>query len=587
MAEPDDSRVPLTLTIGSIPVDLSVSPVCQETSSSFTDYVYTASSTPRIVAVSPAHATPGSLIELSLSGLSDIASDNVFLFGGHIRLTCTEYDPAFLSTTLNATNTATGSTYTEAVTIIQCRLPNDILPGNYRTLLHVSGRGWSNAVLEDTSIEIRPRIDSSPQIQSISLRGGVPITLQTSGLLPSSISSTRVLVGNTPCVVQSISDDGELTCLTQAAVDDGYSSLIDQNTPVGYWTLQTDLPGGETDGSWSFMNKGSIGNLADAVIVGAVVDRQEGISGNAFTDQAASFDDAYLVVPPLESFSMPAGFSTELWLKSNQNVQNYHIVLSSTSYEAGIAQGYVVMLNPCNQIEFWIATGEIVSQSSADSSGSALVPGCELISHISECSSSCTEQLTIAESTGLPQGVWHVIRSEQFDWMEWAHVYFEWTVTADHSDLYDEWSNEDCTIDNTCGGTQTLSVNGMSITASTNFLHARNVPVEIGGSSNTGSNTLGTNVSPFNGKIDEIAFYSRPLSQSDVDSRVFYGSSNEQPVWIFVEGVDGIGTGAVPNVEYPPQNVAFVNEIVLDWDNVQNGDYILNSSTALRFEWNG
>lgn len=525
-----------------------------------------------------------------MSGLSDTASDNLFLFGGNLPLTCTADDLGILSTTLNTTNVGVGNTYIETVTVVQCTLPNDILPGKYRTLLHVSGRGWASAVLEDTSIEIRPRIDSSPHISSISLRGGVPITLQTTGLLPSSIADTRVVIGNTPCQIQSISANGELTCLTQAAVDDGYSSIVHQNLPVGYWTLQADLPRGESDGIWSFRNWGSLGNLANAVTFGDVVNGQEGISGNAVTDQAASFDDSHLRVPALEEFSMPAGFAAEFWLKSNVNVQNYRIVFSSTSYEDEIARGYAVLLNPCSQIEFWTATDETFTPSSASgsasgfASGSALMPQCELINDISECSSSCTGQLTIADSAVLPQGVWNVIRSESFDWMEWVHVYFDWTVTADRRDLYEESSSEDCTLDNLCNGTQTLSVNGFSITASTNFVRATNVPIEIGGSSSIG---LVPNVSPFDGKLDEIAFYSRPLSQSDIDSRVFYGVSTEQPIWLSVEGVDGIGTGAVPNVEYPEWNPIFTNEMVVDWDNVQDGDYSLDSSTALRFEWTG
>ncbi len=591
MAEPEETTVPLILAIGSIPVDITSSPpTCQETSSPFIDYTYTASSTPQIVSISPSHTTPGSLIELTLSGLSDVTSENVFLFGGTVPLTCTAYDPAVISTTLNTTNAAIGNTYTETITTVQCTLPSDILAGNYRTLLNVAGRGWASAVLEDTSIEIRPQIDSAPHISSISLRGGVSITLQTSGLLPSSITETRVLIGNTPCAMQSVSDNGELTCLTQAAVDDGYSSLITQNSPIGYWTLQADITSGESDGSWSYRNWGSAGSLANAVIVGDVVNRQEGISGNDVTNQAASFDSSHLVVPAVEEFSMPAGFASEFWLKLDQNDPNYRIVFSSTSYQEEVARGYVVLMNPCNQVEFWIGTGDSSSQSSADLFGSAeqvLIPECYLISDISECSSSCTGQLTIDESTDLPQGTWHVIRSEQIDWMQWTHVYFDWTVTSNRSNLYQEWSSEDCTIDNLCNGTQTLSVNGFTTIAGTNFLRATNAPIEIGSSSNTVDNSLNTNVLPFDGKLDEIAFYSRPLIQSDIDARMAYGSSEEQPIWLSIEGLDGVGTGAVPNVEYPEWNPAFTNEMVVDWDNVQNGEYSLDTSTALRFEWTG
>ncbi len=527
-----------------------------------------------------------------------MADDNILVFGGTTSITFTSYNPASLSTshsTPTTSSTSTGVIYMDSVSTVQCTLPDDIQSGNYRTVLHVAGRGWGNAVLEDTTVEIRPRIDGSPQISSISLRGGVPIILQTSGLVPSLITNTRVLIGNTPCRVQSISNSGELTCLTGAAVDDGYSSVINQNSPLGYWTLQADLPRGETDGLWSFRNWGSVGSSADATLVGEVETRREGISGNAVTDQAASFESSHFVVPALQEFSRPSGFAAEFWLTSEQDTENYRILFKSSRYEDGIARGYVVMMNRCNQVEFWIATGETSVQNSGDSSGSsgsagsARVPECEVIADVSDCSSACTGLLTVADSSDLPQGVWHVIRSEQTDWTNWAHVYFGWTVENDRSELYDIWSDEDCTIDSLCSGTQTLSVNGYSTTVITHFLRATDTPIEIGGSGivDIGIIPLSGDLSSFDGELDEIAFYSRPISQADIDARVHFGTSEEQPIWIMVEGVDGIGNGAVPNVKYPEFRMEFASEMQLDWDIVRNGDYVLDSSTALRFEWTG
>ncbi len=550
------------------------------------------------MSVFPSKASPGDSIELSISGLSDMADDNILVFGGNTPIACTSHNPATVSTsysTPTTSSTSTGVTYMDTASVVQCTLPDDILPGNYRTVLHVAGRGWGNAVLDDTTIEITPRIDSSPQILSISLRGGVPIILQTSGLVPSSITNTRVLIGNTPCIVQSISNSGELTCLTQAAVDDGYSSVINQNSPLGYWTLQADLPRGETDGGWSFRNWGSVGSLADATLVGEVQTRREGISGNVVTNQAASFESSHLVVPALQEFSRHSGFAAEFWLMSEQDTENYRIIVKSFSYEDSVARGYVVLINRCNQVEFWIATGETSAQNSGDfsgsagSAGSAFVPECEVIDDASDCSSTCTGLLTIADSSDLPQGVWHVIRSEQSDWTTWAHVYFGWTVENDQRELYDIWSEEDCTIYNLCSGMQTLSVNGYSTTVITNFLRATDTPIEIGGSGviDMGIIPLSGHLSSFEGELDEIAFYSRPISQADIDARVHFGTSEEQPIWITVEGVDGIGNGAVPNVKYPEFRMEFASEMQLDWDIVRNGDYVLDSSTALRFEWTG
>ena len=311
-------------------------------------------------------------------------------------------------------------------TTIQCTLPSNIRPGYYRTILHVAGQGWASAVLEDTTVKVTPRIDSSPHINSISLRGEIPLTFSTTGLLPSSITNTRVLIGNTPCIVQSIASDGALTCLSQAAQDDGYSSLIQRSRPLGYWSLQADLSNDEVDGDVSFSNGGSVGSLADALVVGGVETRQEGISGNSATDQAAFFESSYLVVSSEERFTRPVGFAAEFWLKSDQLSDKYRIVFSSASYHDNIARGYVVLINPCNQLEFWVAVGpedqgSAKGQSSGHSSGYSSGQGllgpddmCEVISDVSMCSFSCLGPLTVPDTSTLPRGPWHVIRSGAF-----------------------------------------------------------------------------------------------------------------------------------------------------------------------------
>ena len=544
------------------------------------------------MSTSPSRASPGEAVNFTLVGLSQQSIDNMLIFGGRSPLACHYVDPPLVSTMLVMPDTSISiqGVFDNTPTTVECTLPTNVHPGKYRTVLHVAGQGWASAVLADTTVEVTPRIDSSPQVSSISLRGGIPLTFSTTGLIPSSITNTRVLIGNTPCIVQTITESGELTCLSQAAVDDGYSSLIQQSRPLAYWSLQADLSNGEVDGIVLFRNGGSIGRSADAVVAGTVLTGQEGISGNSVTDQAAYFESSYLVIPSEERLTRPADFAAEFWFKSDQNSDEYRIVFSSASYHNNIARGYIVLINPCNQLEFWVATepedqgsgssGQGVGLGSGQSSGQGLFPeyDCGVILDVSVCSSSCTGSLTISEASTLPRGTWHVIRSELSDWSDWTYVYFGWEVEEEHND---------CTVNNRCGGTQTLAINDDLTTTSTTFMHSLDTPIEVGGTSILPMGVPLGELTPFSGYLDEIAFYSKALSTEDIQNRVHFGSTEDQPIWLTVEGVNGIGTGVVPNVKYPEWNMAFTDEVSIDWNSVRDGSHVLGNSTALRFEWTG
>lgn len=596
----EDISSSLSIRINSVSIDLSAfSITCEQTSLSFSGYTYSIASTPILISTSPSFATPGDSIELTIIGISESSDDNTLIFGGRTPLPCVSVYPMALSATNIApvtTNAAAFPNYNDSVSTLQCTLSVDIAPGKFRTLLHVSGRGWASAHLEDTSLEIRPRITTSPTILSSSLRGGDVLVFSTVGLLPSSITMASVSVGNTPCPVQSISLSGELTCKTQPAVDDGYSSLITRDSPLAYWTLQNDYHRSnglflESEGEGTFRSGGTLGYQADATVVGEVEGQHEGISGNSITDQAAFFEASYLVVSGLRNFSNPTGFSAEFWLRTESIDEKYRILFKSSTFQDGISQGYIVLLNPCNKVEFWVATG--ISLETAAMGGFS---DCDVITNTFDCSQLCRGVMVVEESSNqysLPSGVWHILRDNLTDWSNWRHVYFSWEVDDDSVDLdllRSSWSDADCSQENLCNGTQALAVHGVFTTSSTVYLRSINTDIEMGGVSILPVDTttaMEGGLSPFVGFLDEIVIYRQPLSIAQVEDRLLYGNGEHQPVWVTVEGVDGIGTGSVPDIEYPEWNVDFTNEIFVDWDNVLDGSQVLDNATALRFQWTG
>ena len=504
--------------------------------------------------------------------------DNVFTIGGK---------PCIAPVRVSAT--ATFPDFTPSIALMynnhnfDCTIPH-LEPGTYRVVMHVAGRGWAHSVGDET-IVIKPanRGDTAPLTGS--LRGGLEILVYTRGLSPADITKTRVDIGNTPCPVQRITDSGEVTCITQAARDDGYSSVVEHSNALAYWSLQADYfePDGlyiGSDGTNWFRSGGSLGTDANAAIVGAVIGRQDGISGNNITDQAANFNASYIEVPGLEELSNPAGFGYELWMKVPERSEKYQIIVDSGSFTNDTSRGYLLVLNPCNELEFWLATGQSLSSFSD-------TIDCPSINQ-SQCSVPCNGY-SIIEQSGetmgtLPAGVWHVIRTLQSDWSGWHQVAFGW-----EADNYEQ-ADENCTNINLCSGTQELYVDSSIVNSSeTTYLHSPDASFQIGGTTRLPVDITMTStefqLGPFAGYLDEISIYSKPLEDSEVSRHHFYGSSERQPVWITVDGVDGVGTGVVPNVVYPELVPEFEQEMIVDWESVQDGDYTVENNTAIRVEW--
>ena len=573
--ELEDIDVPLSFTINSIPLRISDYTIqCTESGTNFLQYSYSVSSTPVLLNLSSTTAVSGDELQLEFEGISETPEDNIFFFGGSVGMNCSLADPPSFSTTLTSPSNTTSTNmrvYTSRT--VTCTVP-DVPAGVYYPRLHVAGRGWGHANLGKTMLTLHPQITGSPSVINGSLRGGLTLTLPTRGLLQSDISRTKIQIGNTPCSVQDIDSQGLLTCFTRATVDDGYSSLIRASSPLAYWSLQADYYRSNdsylsSDGSSFFRSSGSLDIRANASIHGMVSTQQAGISGNSFSDQSIQFTEAaYLQVPTLEELFNPSGFAMEFWLKFSISVPNYRFIVNASSTCEGVACGFIVVLNLCNEIEFWVAG----SESNIDSTSTE----CTLITDTSQCPQACRGHIRVPESRqlALPSGVWHVIRNGRSDWTDWHHVYISWQVNDDE--------NEYCISDSRCNGRQGLTIDGERLSIASTYFRS-NSGIQIGGCSSfpLGSTGLWSGLAAFRGYLDEVAYYSKPLQSTEIASRMRFGTQDIQPIWLSVEGMDG---SSISDIRYP-EVAPMLNQVMIDWESAMNLVQTHEDSILLQFEW--
>jgi len=576
--ELEDIAVPLSIRLGanSVPVQITASSVtCSDSASIFQSYLYSTAATPMLSSVVPRRAVPGDTVTLELVGISSSDSDNLFAFGNSM-VGCSSAAPPLLPAAV-APPTATSNVGVYGSHIVSCTIPATLPTGVYRPLLHVVGRGWGFSSVEDTALYIQPRITGSPSVSAGSVQGGVRLEVRTQGLARSDVGRTRVSIGNTPSKVQDIDDTGLLTFLTGPAVDDGYSSLVERQGPLAYWPLQADYHSRvdssvvSTDGASYFRSFGSLSVLANANVHGTVTGRQEGISGNDQTEQSILFTtSSFLRAPARPEFTSPDGFSMEFWLKTPSaaaSPQYRVIVNASNTCSGGFPCGFLVLLNPCNELEFWVARGEMENGSYAE---------CPLVQDdLTLCQSNCTGLLDSTNLPLLPQGQWQVLRSTGVNLMTWAHVYISWYASEAASDM-------------SSGGVQVLSVNGDFHSTMPVYFTPSGGPIELGGCSilPVGSSATRDGLAPFIGNLDEVVYYNSPLSEATVRSHVMYGTGDQQPLWLSVEGIDSVGEGSPPNIRFPPPSPE-VQEVVIDWDVTNNLMHSYETSTRLVLEWTG
>lgn len=526
------------------------------------------------------------MLAIDAEHVSSFYDDNVLTIGGRPCLdtedkaSVTKTDPDYSTPVPNMPGYYLNEYF-------ECTVP-DLEPGEYRMVVHVEGKGWGYTDLSTTTVLFHPVISGPVVPERGSLRGGLLLDIDVPNLSSADVAKTQVDIGSTPCPVQRIYSNSRIGCLTQAARDDGYSSVVVRSNALAYWSLQADYYDASgsylsSDGVTHFRSAGTLGDDAEATIFGDVVTRMEGISGNALMDQSVQFSASYIEVPPLDELADPTGFGAELWMRAagSDSSEKYRIVVDSATFVDGVAHGYILALNPCDQLEFWISTGLELSTVSPSN-----YSDCPPITNTTyECSLPCEGHAYLDNASGvtgeLPPGVWHVIRTVDYNWTTWRQVAFGWAA--------DDVNN--CTLDTVpCSGQQGIHVNGRSSnTSTTPYLPSTGTPITVGGTGRLplGSWSGGYNIEPFVGVIDEVSFYSSPLSPSAISQHYFYGSTENQPIWITVEGRDGVGTGMVPDVEYPEWSPAFTEEVVVDWESVQSSELTVANTSAVRFDWTG
>ena len=560
-------------------------------------YTFSEQETPQIVSISPSSAKQGDVLSVSVKGVSTVADDNLLTIGGkpcvtasHTSISKTEPD--------NIISTTTTFTSSDSSTTITCQIP-DIPPGHYRPLIHTAGRGWGFGTVNDSMVEVVASF-STPTQSSGSLRGGSLLSLPVTGLPANLIGDTHIVIGNTPCLLQQVlmtsssPQMGTAVCITQPSLDDGYSSLI-KGKALGYWNLQADFL--SSNGSYissessSLRNGGTLGSAAQAIVVGAVSLGRTGISGNSITDQSAFFDSAYLRVQPLPEFDKLRSFSFELWLKVVTGSSIYRPIISSFGVSSDIIpHGFLLLLNPCNQLEFWVSEGE-------PSSTAPLPSDCSIITGSSPCPSSCGSGRIVYKANSslpyqLPEGVWHVVTgpvlmpSEQ----EWVHVVFGFESQDVNSTA--TGSAHNCVVNSSavgCNGQQVLYVNKTRFETNTTYHHARGTQTEIGGTSiipvwSQGSSQLGH----FTGYLDEISLFDSVLTQETVDVHHHYGSTEDQPISMISDASDGVGKGTVPDLTYREWEPVFETiGLSIDWDTANAEEHTIEKGQGVRFHWSG
>ena len=522
-------------------------------------YMFGTCRTPQILSVDPPTASPGDEVVIRVQGVSTDANENLIVVGG---MACNNSN-ASLQDNVDVTGTLTAVSTPPTMltdTTIACVLPSSIRPGLYWVGLFVKGLGYGYALGNSSQILIAPTVDAQfIQPSSGSLRGGTHITLMGRAFHKDPLKN-RITIGSTSCIPVNVQDDA-LTCITQAAGNDGYSSIVSDSEAVGYWSMQTVYWSSSGEYLYSdypvLHNYGSNGQKSNGMVEGSsIVSSQIGISGNAQTDQSILINSGHIRVPYSPALNNPLSFTLEFWLRTNDGtnsldsdyntVQAYRVIISSFNQLEGSNMGYLVVLNPCNQWEVWSGTGTPNPDTEPEGA-------CGLV-NASVCMESCSDVLYVPEGSGLPSGLWSVTQGPAFDPASpnWSHITVVWAASGEHLPSHrlglpsskieeDLLNHESCyntsTGLQTCSGTWSLYVNGvLKESVMTNYSSASAGDLLIGGSELT-TPSISDVVAQFAGFVDEVAVYGRKLSMKEISDHYRFGTSQEQPVWVDVEGV--------------------------------------------------
>lgn len=523
--------------------------------------------------------TVGSDISISIQGVISLSEYNVLTIGGKPCTSSTHTSTSSTSPSLQLPVDI--YTYTDSVTIT-CTIP-DIYPGDYRLMLHVSGRGWGYSNPLDTTVAVRASIHSNYVTVNGSLAGGTILSIPVTGIDQYIIGQTNVYIGNTQCLVQDISTTGsnplmsDITCITNKPGSDGYSTLV-SDTALCYWSLQYELYNSlnEKYGVENANHFSSTGKLMSvpASVVGNVKQAEPGISGSFYREQSAYFSSSYLNVEVFERYTELTSFGFEIWFKGTLSSNGKYAILVSSYQNDEYAKGFIVAINPCNQIEFWLGTGQEQQYNKSD----------YCYANTSTCEYLCSNEQVVEISSSslqyqIPAGVWSIVSTEkEFSSESWNHLIFGFEVF-------------DSTSSDKLSGTQRLYLNTKLSKADDVSYHRTNESdITFGGSDiiHTKTDLPESQVYPFTGYIDEISLFEYMLSLEDITEHYIYGTTGQQPIIIDTEYVNGVGEGTVPDLEIPPYETTFDNlALEVKLDDVNDDTYSIAQREAIRVKWTG
>ena len=499
-------------------------------------YLFSSCHTPQILSITPAVAGVRDEIFLQIEGMSSNPNENIILIGGHLcgssngNITDAD-DIEGVITSSVASSPLDGS--------ISCSLPQSLSPGIYWIEVYVQGIGYAYSVGNSSRITVTPFI-AETSVNVGSLRGRTEIMLSGRGFNVDPMKN-QIFVGNTPCIAQSIvlgsTTNDQLICRTLSALNDGYSSVVINDRVASYYSMQQH----------EYYLNGSYRRNTFPTYQGLVIAGQIGISGNDVTDQSALIEDGYLSIDD-DSISSQLGFSVEFWARAASSSKsfedtygnNYHIILEHYSPAEYGNMGYVILVNPCNQIEVWLGTGTTGEP-----------PSCNVTEGVANCSNPCSGVLQVSEDSGLPAGSWFTGAGPQWDvnTIDWTHFVITWSiadtvVAEEHLGLpsneldYDLSTLGACNPNGeiySCEGSLFIFANGQLIRKFDNVWYSDNAMgnLYIGGHPGTYSGQL----APFKGYLDEIGLYKHALTAEQVDQHYHYGTSGFQNVRLLTEGV--------------------------------------------------
>jgi hypothetical protein len=251
---------------------------------------------------------------------------------------------------------------------------------------------------------------------------------------------------------------------------------------LGLWQFDQ----GDVDTS-AVRNRGSMGLLGDAHVSATGVQLNAAAASFAASQQndySVRFEGAdaaqQIRVPFRAGFNSAAAFAVELWvqLDSTAAAGQAQLIVANANVAAAAANGWLLWLNPCGELDFWLAATSGAAAATApatsmDAAGAA----------------SCAAYRTATADAAVFQ--WSAVTSDAAVATDvWTHVALSYEAATQRQALYVNGA---------------LQGSGSATVVSAAFVANTAAPLVFGGGI-----AATANVAPFRGSLDEIALWSAP-----------------------------------------------------------------------------